>query len=112
MRTPRSCAGSGPRPELRSFLFGLVLLVFVGTTVLSFRPGGLRRQLRFAARRFRILVVLGGVYVFANAIVRVVVQSGPVVEWGPPALAAVLALVFVFAGQDPRGEESQTVSRS
>ena len=87
-----------------------MLLIFVGATVLSFRPGGLRRQLRFAARRFRILVVLAGIYVFANGIVRVAVQSGPIVEWGPPALAVVLALVFVFLGQDPRGEESTSRS--
>jgi hypothetical protein len=91
----------GPRPELRSFLFGLILLVFLSVTVLSFRPGGLRRQLRFAARRFRIVLVLGGIYVFANAIVRVVFQHGPIVDWGPPALAVVLALAFVFLGQDP-----------
>ena len=87
-----------------------MVLIFAGATVLSFRPGGLRRQLRFAARRFRILVVLAGIYVFANAIVRVAVQSGPIVEWGSPALAVVLALVFVFVGQDPRGEESASRS--
>ena len=77
--------------------------------MLSFKPGGLRRQLRFAARRFRIVLVLGGIYVFANAIVRIAFQQGPVVDWGPPALAVVLALAFVFLGQDPREE---TVSRS
>jgi hypothetical protein len=80
--------------------------------VLSFKPGGLRRQLRFAARRLRIILVLGGIYVFASAFVRIVFQQGPIVDWLPPALAIVLALAFVFLGQDPRGEESQTVSRS
>lgn len=78
-----------------------MLLVFVSTTVLSLRPGGLRRQLRFAARRFRIILVLGGIYVFANAIVRVLFQDGAILDWGPPALAVVLALAFVFIGQDP-----------
>ena len=97
-------------PELRSFLFGLVLLVFVSTTVLSLRPGGLRRQLRFAARRFRIILVLGGIYVFANAFVRVVFQEGPIVEWGPPAVAVALALAFVFVGQDP-ADPSATPAR-
>ena len=86
------------------------MLVFVSTTVLSIRPGGLRRQLRFAARRFRIIVVLGGIYVFANAIVRIVFVQGPVVDWGPPALAVVLGLVFLFIGQDPKPAE--TSSRS
>ena len=87
------------------------MLVFVSTTVLSLRPGGLRRQLRFAARRFRIIVILGGVYVFANAIVRLVFASGPVVDWGPPGLAVVLALVFLFIGQDPTGEPDPRATR-
>ena len=78
--------------------------------MLSLRPGGLRRQLRFAARRFRIILVLGGIYVFANAIVRVAFQEGPIVDWGPPALAVVLALAFVFVGQDP-ADRSATPAR-
>ncbi len=80
--------------------------MFVSTTVLSLRPGGLRRQLRFAARRFRIVLVLGGIYVFANAIVRVVFQQGAIVDWGPPALAIVLGLVFLFVGQDPQDSDA------
>ena len=80
--------------------------------MLSIRPGGLRRQLRFAARRFRIILVLGGVYVFANAIVRIVFVQGPIVDWGPPALAVVLGLVFLFIGQDPKPAEAETPSRS
>ena len=81
-------------------------------TVLSLRPGGLRRQLRFAARRLRIIVVLGGIYVFANAVVRVVFRDGPIVDWGPPALAVVLALAFVFHGQDPPGAEAGEATRT
>ena len=49
----------------------------------------------------RIIIVLGGIYVFATAIVRVVFQQGPFVDWEPPALAIVLALAFVFLAQDP-----------
>ena len=69
--------------------------------MLALKPGGLRRQLRFAARRFRIILVLGGIYVFANAVARAAFQQGPIVDWGPPALAVVLGLAFVFLGQDP-----------
>ena len=87
------------------------MLVFVSTTVLSLRPGGLRRQLRFAARRFRIILVLGGIYVFANGFVRIVFQQGAIVDWGPPALAVVLGLVFVFLGQDPAGEQASGPTR-
>jgi hypothetical protein len=82
--------------------------VFLSVTVLSLRPGGLRRQLRFAARRLRIMIVLGGIYVFANGFFRVVFQQGPAVDWGPPAVAIVLALAFVFFAQDPRESESPT----
>ena len=86
--------------------------MFLSVTVLSFKPGGLRRQLRFAARRLRIILVLGGIYVFAAAFVRIVFQQGPIVDWGPPALAAVLALAFVFLGQDPSRDEDAAASRS
>lgn len=80
-------------------------------TLLSLRPGGLRRQLRFAARRLRIVLVLGGIYVFATAFVRIFVQQGPIVDWGPPALAVVLAVAFLVLGQDPN-PQSGTPSRS
>ena len=86
--------------------------MFVSGTVLSLRPGGLRRQLRFAARRFRIILVLGGIYFFANAIVRIAFTQGPIVDWGPPALALALALLFVFLGQDPRPAEVDTPTRT
>lgn len=86
---------------MRSFVIGLVLLAGFSVTVLSLRPGGLRRQLRFAARRLRILLVLGGVYVAASTGVRLVFQEGPVVDFGLPALAIVLALAFLLVGRDP-----------
>jgi hypothetical protein len=86
---------------VRSFAIGLVLLAGFSVTVLSLRPGGLRRQLRFAARRLRILLVLGGVYVAASTVVRLVFQEGPVVDFGLPVLAVVLALAFLLVGRDP-----------
>jgi hypothetical protein len=86
---------------LRSFLFGFVLLVFLSITVLSLRPGGLRRQLRFAARRFRLALILGGVYVVANTVARLAFSEGFIVDWGPPLLAVVLVVVFLILGQDP-----------
>ena len=92
---------------MRSFAIGLVLLVGFSVTVLSLRPGGLRRQLRFAARRLRILLVLGGVYLAASTVVRLVFQEGPVVDFGLPALAIVLALAFLLAGRDPEPSPSK-----
>jgi hypothetical protein len=86
---------------MRGFLFGLVVIVGLSVTVLSLRPGGIRRQLRFAARRFKLVLILGAVYVVGSAIIRVAFPSGPGSDYGPPALAGVLAIVFVVLGQDP-----------
>ena len=81
---------------------GLVVIVLLSVTVLAARPGGIRNQLRLAARRFRIVLVLGGVYVFGSLVMRVLFTTGPVADYGPIALAVVLAVVFVVVGQDPR----------
>ena len=86
---------------MRGFLVGLVLLTGLAVSVLALRPGGFRRQLRLVARRFRIVLALGGAYVFGSLVIRLLFTSGPVNEWGPIALAVVLAVVFVFAARDP-----------
>jgi hypothetical protein len=88
---------------LRGFFFGLVVLVVLGVTVLSFRPGGIRRQLRFVARRFRIMLVLGGTFVAGSTIIRIAAPQGVIADYGPPAIAIVLAGVFVIVGRDPTG---------
>jgi hypothetical protein len=86
---------------VRGFLIGFLVLVFFSITVLSIRPGGLRRQLRFAARRLRIALILGGVYVFATGIVRIAFPDGPITDWGPPLLALALCVLFLVLAQDP-----------
>ncbi len=86
---------------MRGFLFGLVLILGLVASVLSLRPGGLRRQLRFAARRFRIGLLLGGVYLVGSAVVRLAFSQGPVSDFGPPILALVLVAVFMIVAQDP-----------
>jgi hypothetical protein len=86
---------------MRGFLFGLVLLIGLGVTVLSFRPGGIRRQLRFVARRFRIMLVLGGIFVAGSTIIRVAAPQGLIADYGPPAIAIALAVVFMVVGRDP-----------
>lgn len=86
---------------MRGFLVGLVLLTALAISVLALRPGGFRRQLRLVARRFRIVLALGGAYVFGSLVIRLVFTSGPVNEWGPIALALALAVVFVVAAGDP-----------
>jgi hypothetical protein len=86
---------------MRGFLLGLILIVGLTMSILSLRPGGLRRQLRFAARRFRITLILAGVFLVGSAIIRLGFPEGPVADFGPPALAVVLAAVFLVVGRDP-----------
>lgn len=86
---------------MRGIAIGFVLLMLLSLAVLTIRPGGFRRQLRLMARRFRIVLVLGGAYVFGSLVIRLLFTSGPVNEWGPVALALILAVVFLFAARDP-----------
>jgi hypothetical protein len=90
---------------VRGFVFGLLLLIFLTITLLSLRPGGLRRQLRFAARRFRVALVLGGIYLAVTIVIRLFFPDGLIAEWGPPAAALVLAVAFIVLSQDPAGEK-------
>jgi hypothetical protein len=89
---------------MRGFVIGLVLILGLIASVLSTRPGGLGRQLRFAARRFRLGLLLGGVYLVGSAIVRLAFTQGPISDFGPPVLALVLVAVFMVLGQDPAAE--------
>ena len=86
---------------MRGFLAGLVAIVLLSATVLAARPGGIRQQLRLAARRFRIVLVLGGAYVFGSLVIRLLFTTGPVNDYGPVALAVLLVAVFVVVAQDP-----------
>jgi hypothetical protein len=86
---------------VRGFLVGLVLFVALSLSVLSTRRGGLRRQLRFAARRFRLALALAGVFLVSSGVIRIAFPDGPVADFGPPAVALVLLAVFVLLGQDP-----------
>jgi hypothetical protein len=86
---------------VRGFLVGFALFVVLSLSILSTRRGGLRRQLRFAARRFRLAMALAGVYLVASALLRIIFGEGPVADFGPPLLAIGLLVVFVVFGQEP-----------
>ncbi len=86
---------------MRGFVFGLVVIVGAGLTLLSLRPGGLRRQLRLVARRFRMVLVLSGIWMFGSLVMRLAFPTGPVTDYGPPVLAILLLVVFLFVGRDP-----------
>ncbi len=79
----------------------MILVVGVTATILSLRPGGLRRQLRFAARRFRIALALGGAYLLGSLIIRLAFPTGAASDYGPAALALVLVVVFLVIARDP-----------
>ena len=86
---------------MRGFAFGLILIVGLSLTILSLRPGGIRRQLRFVARRARIMLILGGIFLLGSMIIRLVFPQGVVADYGPAALAMLLAAVFLVVGRDP-----------
>lgn len=86
---------------MRAFVLGLLVLTVLSLTVLSIRPGGLRRQLRLVGRRFRLVLLLGGIYVIASGSIRILFPSGLVGDYGPAAVAIVLGAVFVVMSQDP-----------
>jgi hypothetical protein len=86
---------------VRGFVAGLLLIPLLVIAVLSIRPGGLRRQLSLAGRRFRILLTLAGAYFVAAAIIRLLFTTGPVSDYGPPVVAVVLAAAYLVAAQDP-----------
>lgn len=90
---------------MRGFLVGLLLIPVLVVTVLSFRPGGLRSQLRAAGRRLRIALVLVGVYLVGTAGLRL--RGGVFAEFGPPVLAIVLAIAFLTLAQNSSQESGR-----
>jgi len=86
---------------VRGIAFGLVVIIGMSLSILSLRPGGLRRQLRLAARRFRIVLVLGGVWTFGSLAIRLFYPSGPVTDYGPALLGIILGIAFLFIARDP-----------
>src|SRR2546430_6747435 len=58
---------------MRGFVIGGFMLLFVVISALSLRPGGLRNQLRNVARRFKIALLLAGIYLVVSAVLRLAV---------------------------------------
>jgi hypothetical protein len=85
---------------LRGFVLGLLLIPVLVITLLSIRPGGLRNQLRNVARRFKLALILGGIYLLVSAALRLLVPDQTAIDAATVTLALVLTVVFVFLGQD------------
>jgi hypothetical protein len=47
------------------------------------------------------MLVLGGIYVAGSTIIRFAAPQGVVADYGPPAIAVVLAAAFMVFGRDP-----------
>ena len=86
---------------MRGFLVGFALFIVLSLSILSTRRGGLRRQLKFAARRFRLALALAGIYVVCSALIRIFFPEGAVADFGPPVVALALLATFVVIGQEP-----------
>jgi len=93
---------------MRGFVLGLFLIIAASVTILAMRPGGLRRQLSLAARRFRIFLALGGLYLVGSGAIRLVFPSGPFSDYGPAGLALVLVVVFLLIARDPAGTDTRS----
>jgi len=91
---------------MRGFFIGLLVVPLVVVSVLSIRPGGLRRQLGNAARRLRLILVLAGLYLLVSGVIRIAAPNSPIEEWGLPVVALGLAVAFIVLGQDPRPENA------
>ena len=85
---------------MRGFLFGLVLIPLLLISVLSIRPGGLRNQLKNVFRRFRLVLVLGGIYVIGSSVIRLALGDQTLTDYAIGGLALALAVVFIILGQD------------
>jgi len=85
---------------VRGFLIGLFVLFFGVVSALSLRPGGLRNQLRNVARRFRLALILAGIYLACSTALRIAFPSSAGAEVAMVALAAVLGGTFLVMGQE------------
>jgi hypothetical protein len=85
---------------LRGFLLGLLLIPILAITVLSLRSGGLRNQLRNVARRLKLALILGGIYILVSAALRLILQGRTAADFATVGVALLLTVAFVFLSQD------------
>jgi hypothetical protein len=85
---------------VRGVLIGLVLAGVLTFGLLSLRPGGLRNQLRNIGRRFKLALLLGGVYMIVAAVLRLLSPSELITDGGMVAAALVLGVIFLVRAQE------------
>jgi hypothetical protein len=96
---------------VRGVLIGLVLVGVVTFGLLSLRPGGLRNQLRNIARRFKLALLLGGIYMVVAAGLRLLSPNELVTEGGMVATALVLGGIFLVRAQERPLEKPKPAGR-
>ncbi len=90
----------GTLSSVRGFLIGLVLMFFVVVSVLSIRPGGFRHQLRNAIRRFKLAMILAGIYLVVSTVLRLAFPTSGIAEIGMVALGGALCITFLLLSGD------------
>jgi len=85
---------------VRGFLAGIFLVFFIVVSVLSLRPGGLRNQLRNVARRFKLALILAGIYLLSSTVLRFLFPTSAIADIGMVAVAAVLCVTFLVLSPD------------
>jgi len=86
---------------VRGLVVGLFLLPLLVIAILSIRPGGLRQQLRYLRRRFKLALVLAGIYLATSTLTRLLWPGSTLAEWGQVGIAVVLGVTFLVLAQDP-----------
>lgn len=85
---------------MRNVLLALVVVPLLVLSVLSLRPGGLRRQLRNIVRRLKLALVLLGVYMVATGFVRLAFPGSWISDAAIGVMAVGLVVTFLILGQD------------
>lgn len=89
---------------MRGLFVGIVIVPVAVIFLLSLRPGGLRVQLRNAARRLRLALTLVGIFLVANLVLKLLVTRDVLYEELTGGLGIVLGIVFLVLAQDPPAE--------
>lgn len=92
---------------MRGFLVGLFLMFFLVISVLSLRPGGFRHQLRNVARRFKLAMILVGIYLVCSTVLRLVFPSSTLAEVGMAVLGVGLCVTFLVLSPDRPHDDSR-----
>jgi hypothetical protein len=54
------------------------------------------------------MIVLGGIYVLASTVVKLVAPEGAISDYAPPLLAITLVIAFLFIARDPASTEAHS----